>query len=504
MTAMSAGKHRVKPQRSFTGRMAILLVKLAALPVIAFILFYGAMTAWWYSGEVVIGRDVVGEIVARSAKAAGPAPAWPGVAQAFARIDPLGGGLSMATVHPNNPHWEQWMEFAEQHGDQITALRESLDHESLGIFATMIQPDGAGWVYDSPDTGPTPIATGLDIVTPLVNVFTESRWIQQLLLIHAWRSIVNNDQASAVDDLIAAIRYAEQTRETSFLISDIFAIGMHTRAVDGALWVLEAHPGVFTADDLGRLRAANDAFMGGDIRFVLDDERLLSHDSAQRMFTDNGSGDGHAVVYYPRFEMFVDNDIDSGREASLIGPLWLPFAPTRKEFEAMSDRCFDAIRVDTLAPPWQFRQSEVHLLKNELERTRQSQQRWNLHLMLLGGGFFSLDNIIDRARMKQSSASTILAMHEYRLVNGDWPPTLVSLVPEFIDQLPVDSYTGQPLLFMIDPATNTPILYSAGEDGDDDGGVPVRADKDPWSSMPDDGDMIFWPSKPPPVEDSEN
>jgi len=66
-------------------------------------------------------------------------------------------------------------------------------------------------------------------------------------------------------------------------------------------------------------------------------------------------------------------------------------------------------------------------------------------------------------------AVTAIALERFRLRNGKYPVQLQELVPEFLPKTPIDLMDGKPLRYRRrDDATF--LLYSAGEDGKDDGG----------------------------------
>ena len=60
----------------------------------------------------------------------------------------------------------------------------------------------------------------------------------------------------------------------------------------------------------------------------------------------------------------------------------------------------------------------------------------------------------------------MMALRRYELANGQLPPTLEALVPEYIDAIPADPFDGQPIRYDARRA----ILYSVGDDGVDNGG----------------------------------
>jgi hypothetical protein len=66
---------------------------------------------------------------------------------------------------------------------------------------------------------------------------------------------------------------------------------------------------------------------------------------------------------------------------------------------------------------------------------------------------------------------TILALRAYQLTHGNLPPDLSALVPEFLDEVPVDDFDGQPLRY----SSERKIVYSVGQNLKDDGGDDTRS-----------------------------
>jgi hypothetical protein len=85
-----------------------------------------------------------------------------------------------------------------------------------------------------------------------------------------------------------------------------------------------------------------------------------------------------------------------------------------------------------------------------------------------------------KAQMKFAHAQTLVdeamvacALERYRLAHGEFPQTLDALVPQFIQKIPNDVFTGEPLKYQRN-ADGRFLLYSVGWNGTDDGGQVVR------------------------------
>lgn len=66
-------------------------------------------------------------------------------------------------------------------------------------------------------------------------------------------------------------------------------------------------------------------------------------------------------------------------------------------------------------------------------------------------------------------ARTALAIERYRLATGSIPRDLESLVPDYLDHVPLDPYDGRPIRYQ--PTASGYRLYNVAEDGRDDGGL---------------------------------
>jgi tRNA A-37 threonylcarbamoyl transferase component Bud32 len=82
--------------------------------------------------------------------------------------------------------------------------------------------------------------------------------------------------------------------------------------------------------------------------------------------------------------------------------------------------------------------------------------------------------VATRAQAYADLTVTACALERYRLATGDYPASLAALAPRFLATLPHDVTTGQPLHYRRSDATF--VLYSAGWDQIDDGGVDPSGD----------------------------
>jgi hypothetical protein len=99
----------------------------------------------------------------------------------------------------------------------------------------------------------------------------------------------------------------------------------------------------------------------------------------------------------------------------------------------------------------------------------------NLHIMikLVSPALGRVGELDVRVRMHLDLARTALAAERYRLATGKLPDRLEDLVPQYLAQVPIDPFDGQPLRYRLQQPGY--LLYSVFEDGQDNGGK-ERAD----------------------------
>ncbi len=83
---------------------------------------------------------------------------------------------------------------------------------------------------------------------------------------------------------------------------------------------------------------------------------------------------------------------------------------------------------------------------------------------------------------------TIIALKRYQLAHNAYPATLNELVPQYLAEVPKDFMDGKPLCYKLQPDGNF-LLYSVGEDGEDNGGDPTPTSGNNWLK----GRDIVWP-----------
>lgn len=111
-----------------------------------------------------------------------------------------------------------------------------------------------------------------------------------------------------------------------------------------------------------------------------------------------------------------------------------------------------------------------------ITRSGRSQLVANLHLCMMMSSLVTNIEFDDRHRVYHTAARTAISLTQYRAVHDEYPEKLSQLVPEFVDRIPVDRYSGEPLKYL--RTEDGYKLYSVGPNGQDNGGLNVWQDED--------------------------
>jgi len=100
---------------------------------------------------------------------------------------------------------------------------------------------------------------------------------------------------------------------------------------------------------------------------------------------------------------------------------------------------------------------------------------------------FSQGRLLEElTRMHRTAVSCAIAIRRFRNKTGSLPDRLEELVPGLLEQVPVDAFSGKPLIYRVTDQGEDFTLYSVGADQVDSGGKEASDPRGP-------GDQVFWP-----------
>jgi len=323
----------------------------------------------------------------------------------------------------------------------------------------------------------------------------ELREFARQLADEAIRAAADGDAPLAVENVLAMLRIAEQLRETRFAVvaSRSFEIAERAIVVFGQL--LAERPQQFTIQDLDRVAAQVAGFAGGGaLRPRFEFDRLTVEDVVQRVYTDDGRGDG-MLVEFELQSYLPDAPGASGGWGKLLAPITTYRYASRSEALRTFNEFMDRAETECRRPLWDWSDREFQERIAALDG--QSPRYMPVTFLTRRISVFYLP--AERLIQRRDALLAAIALERFRRERGSWPHALSELVPSHLPNAPTDRFDGRPLRYRV--IDGHPLLYSVGADRDDDNGLGHLA-AGAWLSDPDgnrsidapNGDWILWPS----------
>jgi hypothetical protein len=378
--------------------------------------------------------------------------AWP-VLQEFSKLQklepPQDTDLWKAwpPARPSDAQWSNGVAFLASQPEVILALREGVARPHLG------------YLLESTPEDPNPCALTL-LPNNLGPIRSAARYIKFDMSVAASRS----DSESVVIDYLALMRLAEHAREHPTIISQLTSYSVAAIAFQAMRELVAAYPGLLDDQSLAQVMLATVKFSGGREKIDLSTERRQIDDFFQRLFTDDGSGGGHICYEGLRNANKIQGaPPDPEYVLRFIRPLTSLGGDSRKQVSEWFDSMYDHLEADAKVEPWNLEElgqrafvasvpdkgfgKTIHILEPALAK------------------FYATSVKIDTDR---AGLLLALALERHRLAFGTYPNSAESLVPRFVDTLPIDPHSGVPMRFVI--RDQRPLVYSSGADRDDDQG----------------------------------
>jgi hypothetical protein len=313
------------------------------------------------------------------------------------------------------------------------------------------------------------------LVGVLLPYLGDFRQIARVLMVDARVAAQEHDADRFVADVRAICGMARQCNEAECLINQLVAVAILAVAQDV---VKDALPkDLLDEAHLRDLAHMIGAFDDSVIRASLTLEKDFLYDSVQRMYSDNGSGDGH--ITHSGLKLLesystmghAEDDPTAATLSAAVGPLNVAGMASRKELLATADRLYAMSEQEMQTPLWQW---DVSPLDAELERLNGSvltRSRYML-LTLVFPAIGKVHRSIEQSRQTRDGVLVAIALETYRRKHGAYPATLEELTPGLLPTIPPDRYDGKPLKYrrVGEGSAARPIVYSIGVDRIDDGG----------------------------------
>ncbi len=468
---------------------------------------YGFFWLRYVTAKPTISHNYELELTAAARAVPQADRAWPLYREAALRMTPEphdeGWSYSAAIEKPGGKHWDSVLSWLFENRAAMETIRKAADRPHLGF----VYGDAADrpWLEKVKVNS---VEMDLKRKSPmfllLLPQVQELGNISHLILADAHRAAAENDTANFVRDVEALVGLASQARDGQypFLVSDAISFSFLEHTMAAVDEVIAENPKQLSDDDLRRLAHCIAGYGGGGtLRCRLFGERLIMKDIYQRVYTDDGHGDGRltpeGLQVLDRLKMLPDDGI-----VWALTPVFCGLS-SRRELNRLTEEFFDRLDREINRPLWELSNSP---LRDDVEKWSRSPIDKIRYAPLV-----RLSPLIDSAfmgeRIIQLRDATLvaLALELYHRRQGEWPKALDELVPDMIPAVPPDRFTGSPLLYRV--VNDRPVLYSAGPDKKDDGGrsvadpaavhfFPANSTNGVPNGAVPQGDLILWPPQP--------
>ena len=458
--------------------------------------------------------------------------AWPLYRQAMAALDLKNAPKWTLRGHftRQDEDWPKVVEYLNEHTGALELVRQASRLPGLGFE---VGPTDESFSLEDRRVVPELYASlnGMEEKTQNLERL-EKRWLTGTMLpqLSAMRSLARilsadaqraadaGDGATAMADVIAILGLGRHCEETPFLVNGFVAASLQSIAISNVKNILTHDAGIWSDTQLANLahRLAGHQL---HVETWFDGERWSFYDCVQRIYTDDGAGDGQITFeglahldvgnqsLFPSDLMSEKHQRALRRRAAISLPIaWIGMA-SRAEAVERFDRHLDRSLASLKQPFW----SQKPETTDDLRGKEKEYLDWDRLAFLVlyqyresyrfDASYGATRRTIETKAGEKDGALLGIALELYRRKHGDWPKSLDELSPKFLPSVPLDRLTGEPLKYQI--VDDRPVVYSLGCDEDDDAGR-VAIDKngnknDLWAgprsfhdANPPDGDWVIW------------
>ena len=366
--------------------------------------------------------------------------------------------------------FEQYAQWDDEKADalpvvgdaELPALTEPLNDETKSLIVEYLADNAQALelLHEAANIEqcrfPTDFTQGFNI---LMQALGPVRTGARLLQLEALIDIENHQGDAAIDSIEAILGVARSLRNEPFIISQLVCMGCKIMAAQTTERAMNRMD--FSKTQLRRLKTLFAGYRGDStLSKAFISERCFGA-MAYRMPIDEIAGPigrPPAVVALYRLTGLAEMDtlVYLDLMAAYRDACRLPMPERQKAAQAVEEKLQNI--------------SKIHLISRGLMPALS--RAVTLELMHIA---------------ELSTARTAIAVQRFGQANGHYPVTLDELIPDYLDAVPVDPFDGQALRYkMVDEGF---VVYSVGEDGEDQGGKKRDRSK---KYTEDAYDVAFW------------
>ena len=468
--------------------------------IFAVTFLYIAFGAWLWFHEPVVRIDHVAALRAMMPVAVSPEQAvWPDfrdqmVVMGLGADDPAHESAGVeamdAMPYPGSEQWAGAREWLTANAAPLATLRDATRRPVFGfpIGVPVSEADArllGKRLLPSASSSGAASASEFPMFSLLLPHLAQLRTAARILAVDMFAAAEIGDGERATRDAEAGIALSIHAQEGRFLVNDLVGVAMRRMTLGRMMALLEWKPELFTDSQLARMQAAAMSVPAQLQRLNLDSERLGFNDVVQRMYTDNGNGDGWFRPSLAQMEALGlamalgETNPDAPRNmsqsmAAASGGILAPFAAlyvvSRRDMLDRYNTIISRYEEDASLPLRDFDHSRGAESDNEIETMMGgTTERWRWCLVsFLTPALGKASHVSAVGRAVCLATATGYAAERYRRAHGAWPNAASDLVPAFMATVPEDPWSGKPVLMSSDADGFR--IWSIGRDGVDDRG----------------------------------
>lgn len=438
--------------------------------------------------------------------------------------------MTLDEIPVGHPAWAALVAWIESHQPGMDAVRRAAVKPALGF---KLGPGGDSYDpeidFPAAENSPvqaTPSALDESIVSILLRNLNPMRQMANLLSADLRVAREKADAPRVFADLDAMLGMASQLRDGQpFVVTQLVANGIDRMMLRDLDATLAQKPELLSDADLAHLAHRVSATVCGDTAaaFIsLEGERMSAKDIIQRVFTDDGHGDGRLSASAVRLisilstmgsdtngRQFVPANTGDLVGMAVVGSVAASFN-ARRETADEFDRLYALADSDLARPMYAIdpASSGEQLIQRRIDEINHSSAaRSRLILVpLLMPSLAHAQRTTEQLIGERDGALVAIAIELHRRRhNGTYPTSLDELVPGMLPKIPRDRITGDAIRYRL--VDGKPVVYSVGVDRDDDGGrapatTPEQAAAWPYPTTTGgkpheiDGDWILYDGRP--------
>lgn len=306
----------------------------------------------------------------------------------------------------------------------------------------------------------------------LIPEIADLRGFSRMLAVDTVLAAEERDSARVMDNFRAMIGVAGHVRGYDYLITELLWMSVMSLAMDTVQCVLIRDAGVLPDESLRELAHRISILDDRTMHARVTGERRMFDDFMQRVYSDDGSGDGHLTAegthYLDLYGMQGWSSMDI--VSSIIGPITMTTVAGRAAMVAEYGRLLSTFERESQMPFWMRDPAVFTQLWDQMESARYMSRY--MFIGLLAPAFDRVIINIDVLILRRDATLVAIALELFRREHGAYPADLESLAPRFLPAVPRDRFADAPLQYIL--RDGVPVVYSVAGDGVDDGGRPMR------------------------------